>query len=50
MADSIDGERWYVGRPLLVTENDYELRLNNGDTGVIVRSGERTSGRVRARR
>jgi exodeoxyribonuclease V alpha subunit len=32
-------ERWYVGRPLLVTENDYELRLNNGDTGVIVRAG-----------
>ena len=29
----------YVGRPLLVTENDYELRLYNGDTGVVVRSG-----------
>jgi exodeoxyribonuclease V alpha subunit len=27
---------WYVGRPLLVTENDYALRLYNGDTGVIV--------------
>ena len=34
-------ERWYVGRPLLVTENDYELRLNNGDTGVIMRRDER---------
>jgi exodeoxyribonuclease V alpha subunit len=31
-------DRWYVGRPLLVTQNDYELRLYNGDTGVIVRS------------
>ncbi|HZE04421.1 MAG TPA: exodeoxyribonuclease V subunit alpha, partial [Solirubrobacteraceae bacterium] len=31
-------ERWYAGRPLLVNENDYELRLNNGDTGVIVRT------------
>jgi exodeoxyribonuclease V alpha subunit len=30
--------RWYVGRPLLVTDNDYELRLYNGDTGVVVRS------------
>jgi exodeoxyribonuclease V alpha subunit len=30
---------WYVGRPLLVTENDYELRLYNGDTGVIVQAG-----------
>jgi exodeoxyribonuclease V alpha subunit len=29
---------WYVGRPLLVNENDYELRLYNGDTGVIVKS------------
>jgi exodeoxyribonuclease V alpha subunit len=33
-------DRWYVGRPLLVGENDYELRLNNGDTGVVVRVGE----------
>ncbi len=30
------GERDYVGRPLLITENDHELRLYNGDTGVIV--------------
>jgi len=30
-----DGE-WYVGRPLLVTANDYEMLLYNGDTGVIV--------------
>src|SRR3712207_6941791 len=29
-------ERWYPGRPLLVTENDYGLRLYNGDTGVVV--------------
>ena len=34
----LDG-RDYVGRPLLVTENDYELGLYNGDTGVIVRTG-----------
>ena len=32
-------QRDYVGRPLLVTENDYELGLYNGDTGVIVRLG-----------
>lgn len=30
-----DGE-WYLGRPLLVTANDYELGLFNGDTGVVV--------------
>ncbi|MDX1888159.1 exodeoxyribonuclease V subunit alpha [Mycolicibacterium sp. 050158] len=27
---------WYVGRPLLVTANDYGLGLYNGDTGVAV--------------
>jgi exodeoxyribonuclease V alpha subunit len=32
-----DGE-WYVGRPLLVTANDYEMGLYNGDTGVIVQT------------
>jgi exodeoxyribonuclease V alpha subunit len=35
-------DRWYVGRPLLVTENDYELRLFNGDTGVVVQKEDRT--------
>ena len=30
------GARFYVGRPLLATENDYELRLFNGNTGVVV--------------
>jgi exodeoxyribonuclease V alpha subunit len=28
-----------VGRPLLVTANDYGLRLFNGDTGVVVDVG-----------
>jgi exodeoxyribonuclease V alpha subunit len=31
--------RWYAGRPLLVTDNDYELGLYNGDTGVVVQAG-----------
>jgi exodeoxyribonuclease V alpha subunit len=42
LAAEIDGfapaGRWYAGRPLLVTENDYELKLYNGDTGVVVAS------------
>jgi len=29
-------DRWYAGRPVLVTENDYELGLYNGDTGVVI--------------
>ncbi|MEO8690136.1 MAG: exodeoxyribonuclease V subunit alpha [Solirubrobacteraceae bacterium] len=39
-------EQWYVGRPLLVTENDHGIRLYNGDTGVVVTSG--TTGRPTA--
>ena len=35
---STDGE-WYVVRPIIVTTNDYSLRLFNGDTGVIVSEG-----------
>ena len=30
------GNPWYVGRPLLVTANDYTTELYNGDTGVII--------------
>jgi exodeoxyribonuclease V alpha subunit len=31
---------WFVGRPVIVTENDYGLGLFNGDTGVVIASGE----------
>jgi len=31
----------YVGRPLLVTSNDYALDVYNGETGVVVQQGER---------
>jgi exodeoxyribonuclease V alpha subunit len=34
--DHFAEDAWYIGRPLLVTQNDYGLRLYNGDTGVIV--------------
>ena len=44
LSEAIDGfarERpWYPGRPLLVTQNDHGLRLYNGDTGVVVATGE----------
>jgi exodeoxyribonuclease V alpha subunit len=40
LVDAIEGYGreglWYVGRPLLVTANDYQLRLFNGDSGVVV--------------
>jgi exodeoxyribonuclease V alpha subunit len=30
------GDTWYPGRPVLVTRNDYNLRLFNGDIGVVL--------------
>ena len=44
LTEAIEGyssRGWYVGRPLLVTENDYNLELFNGDTGVVVQVGDR---------
>ncbi|MDZ7640831.1 MAG: exodeoxyribonuclease V subunit alpha [Desulfurivibrio sp.] len=38
---------WYRGRPLLITANDYHLRLFNGDLGVIWDSPEE-QGELRA--
>jgi exodeoxyribonuclease V alpha subunit len=34
------GPGWYVGQPLIVTENDYSLGLYNGDIGVVVNDGQ----------
>ena len=34
-----DGE-WYPGRPLMITSNDYNLGLYNGDIGVVVQTFE----------
>ena len=39
------GAPWYDGRPILVTSNDYQLGLFNGDVGVVC--GDST-GRLRA--
>ena len=40
LGEEIEGfdpeQSWYVGQPLLVTENDYGLQLYNGDTGVVI--------------
>jgi exodeoxyribonuclease V alpha subunit len=37
---------WYAGRPVLITANDYSLRLFNGDTGVAVADHGDTATRV----
>ena len=36
----LDPAQWYPGQPLLVTANDHEARIYNGDTGVIVHVGD----------
>lgn len=39
MVDAVRGYNpmgWYAGRPLLVTSNDRQLDLYNGDTGVVI--------------
>lgn len=33
--------RWYVGRPVIVTRNDYPNRLVNGDVGLVVAGADR---------
>jgi exodeoxyribonuclease V alpha subunit len=33
-------QRWYLGRPVIVTANDQPNRLLNGDVGLVVRQGE----------
>lgn len=41
-------ERWYVGRPVLITRNDRALRLSNGDVGMILADPDRPGRRVAA--
>ena len=36
---TITGNYTDIGRPLIITANDYELGLYNGDTGVVVDGG-----------
>ena len=33
-------ETWYAGRPVMVTRNDYNLRLFNGDVGIALPDAE----------
>lgn len=40
------GEEWYAGRPVLITQNDYALRLFNGDVGIALPDPE-ADGRLR---
>ena len=45
--DLIDSRRtWYPGRPIMITRNDYNLRLFNGDVGIVLHDPE-ASGELR---
>jgi len=37
-------QRWYAGRPVMVTRNDYALRLANGDVGIVMRDAAAPGG------
>ncbi|SDE21883.1 exodeoxyribonuclease V subunit alpha [Rhodococcus tukisamuensis] len=37
---ALDPSRWYPGQPLLVTANDHDTKIYNGDTGVVVRRAD----------
>ena len=36
----LDPRTWYAGQPLLVTQNDHDAKVYNGDTGVVVDRGD----------
>jgi exodeoxyribonuclease V alpha subunit len=36
----------YIGRPILVTQNDYQLNLFNGDVGIVATAAESSDQRV----
>ena len=36
----LENDEFYVGRPVIVTRNDRQTGLSNGDTGVVVADGE----------
>lgn len=36
------GQRWYLGRPVMVTRNDRSTKLSNGDVGIVCASDATT--------
>lgn len=48
-ASDKEGGQWYEGRPVMMTRNDYQLKLYNGDTGLTVLSGDDGSNQRRMR-
>lgn len=40
MRQAGDGGNWYVGKPVMITRNDYALGLFNGDVGICLKDYE----------
>ncbi len=40
-------QTWYAGRPVMITRNDYNLRLFNGEVGITLPNPEEGYGRLR---
>jgi exodeoxyribonuclease V alpha subunit len=43
LPDAGIGRRWYIGRPIIVTRNDYSNRTFNGDVGIVIASSGQPS-------
>lgn len=51
--NSSEQSRWYVGRPVMISRNDYELNLFNGDIGIAMMvegTAEGTAGGVKGKK
>ncbi|MGQ4277150.1 exodeoxyribonuclease V subunit alpha [Pseudidiomarina sp. E22-M8] len=44
--DRVKSEQWFVGRPVMITHNDYSLDLRNGDIGIVVQPNPEEPPRV----
>jgi exodeoxyribonuclease V alpha subunit len=40
LGEVLDPTAWYPGQPLMATKNDYDAKVYNGDTGVVVADGD----------
>ncbi|RUO53592.1 exodeoxyribonuclease V subunit alpha [Pseudidiomarina homiensis] len=36
--EQVSTDKWFVGRPVMITQNDYSVDLRNGDIGLAVRT------------
>ncbi|MGO2341609.1 exodeoxyribonuclease V subunit alpha [Vibrio litoralis] len=47
LINPVENEHWYVGRPVMISQNDSALGLHNGDIGVCLLDESETTPRLR---